>query len=76
MYHVKPDITHKVRLFCDGSRVDPRRLSTRAIVVKGVSVRLPDIIVDSQNLKTMKGDICNAFIQTHTKETIYTKYGP
>ena len=76
MYDVKPDLTHKTRLVCDGSRVDPRGLSTRATVVKGVFVRLIDIIADYQNLKVMKGDIFNAFIQSHTKENIYTKCGP
>ena len=47
LYDIKPDLTYKARLVCDGSRVDSRGLSTRAIVVKGVPVRLLDLIADS-----------------------------
>ena len=64
---MKADLTYKARLVCDGSRVDPKGLSTRATVVKGVSVRLLDLIADSQNLSVLTGDIGNAFIQATTK---------
>ena len=50
VYDVKPDLRFKARLVCDGSRVDPRDLSTRATVVKGISAHLLDIIADAQNL--------------------------
>ena len=76
VYDIKPDLTYKARLVCDGSRVDPRGLSTRATVVKGISVRLLDLIADSQNLQVLCGDIGNAFIQANTKEKIYTRCGP
>ena len=33
VYDVKADLTYKARLVCDGSRVDPKWLSTRATVV-------------------------------------------
>ena len=65
----------KARLVCDDSRVDPKGLSTRATVVKNVSVRLLDVIADSQNLNVLCGDIGNAFIQAQTKENIYTRCG-
>ena len=47
VYDIKDDLPYKARLVCDGSRVDPKGLSTRATVVKGVSVRLLDLIADS-----------------------------
>lgn len=50
-------------------------LSTRATVVKGISVRLLDIVADAQNLDVLVGDIGNAFIQAKTKEKIYTRCG-
>ena len=75
MYDVKPDLRYKARLVCDGIMVDPRGLSTRATVVKGISVRLLDLIADSQDLKVMTGDIGNAFIQASTSENIFTKCG-
>ena len=74
-HDVKPDPTHKARLVCDGSRIDPRGLSTRSIVVKWISVHLLDFIADSQNLKVIQGDICNAFIHAHAKEDFFTKSG-
>ncbi len=76
VYEVKPDLRQKARLVCDGSRVDPRGLSTRATVVKGISVRLLDLIADAQNLEVICGDIGNAFIQAHTREKVYSYTGP
>ena len=75
VYEIKTDLRHKARLVCDGSRVDPRGLSTRATVVKGISVRLLDLIADAQDLKVLCGDIGNAFIQATTQEKIYTRCG-
>ena len=64
-----------MRLVCDGSQVYPCGLSTKATVVKGISVRLLDIIADFQNLQVLTGDIGNTFIQAHKKEKIYTRCG-
>ena len=51
-------------------------LSTRATVVKSISVRLLDLIADANGLQVLCGDIGNAFIQAMTKEKIYTRVGP
>ena len=75
VHDIKPDLRYKVRLACDGSRVDPKGLSTRATVGKGLSVHLLDLVADSQRLKFLCGDIWNAFIQAHTKEKNFTCYG-
>ena len=70
-------ISHiKARLVYDGSKVDPRGLSTRVTAVKGVYVRPLNLTADSKNLKVLQGDIGNAFIKEHTKEKIFTKCGP
>ena len=73
MNDIKPDMTYKARLVCDSSRVDPRGLSTRATVVKGVSVRLLGLIIKLQNLQVIRVDIGNSFIHANTKEKIYTR---
>ena len=73
MYDVKPDLQFKVCLMCEGSRVDLKGISTRAIVVKGISVRLLELITDTQNLDVLVGDIDNAFTQAKTKEKMYTR---
>ena len=76
VYDIKNDLTYKARLVCNGSHVDPRGLSTRATVVKSISVRLLDLIADELGLQVLCGDIGNAFIQAMTKEKIYTRVGP
>ena len=63
VYEIKIDHQFKARLVCDGSMVDLKGLSTRATVVKGISVQLLDLITESQNLRVLTGDIGNAFIQ-------------
>ena len=75
VYEVKTDLRQKARLVANGSTIDAKGLSTRATVVKGISVRLLDLIADAQDLKVLCGDIGNAFIQADTKEKIYTRVG-
>ena len=75
VYEVKTDLRQKARLVANGSTIDAKGLSTRATVVKGISVRLLDLIADAQGLKVLCGDIGNAFIQADTKERIYTRVG-
>ena len=69
-------MTYKARLVWYGISVDPRGLSTRATVVKGVSVRLLELVVESQDLQVVGGNIGNTFIRANTKENIYTRCGP
>ena len=67
VYAVKSDLTYKARLVCDGSHVDPKGLSTRATVVKTISVRLLDIIADAWNNEVLTGDIANTFHSIRNK---------
>ena len=75
IYEVKQDLRHKARFVVQGNKVDPQGLSTRATVVKGISVRLLDLIAHRDNLETLAGNIGNAFIQARTKEKCYTVCG-
>ena len=72
VYDAKADLTYKARLVCNGKQVDPRGLSTRATVVKTISVRLLDLIANVQYLKVLCCDIDNVCIHANTKENIYT----
>ena len=76
VFEVKADLRCKARLVVQGHLVDPKGLSTRATVVKGISTRLLDIIAHRDGLKVLCGDIGNAFIQAHTREQIFTRCGP
>jgi len=64
-----------MRLVILGNKVDSRGLSTRATVVKGISVRLLSIIAHRDSLRELCGNIGNDFIQAKTKEKIYTRCG-
>ena len=76
VYDIKSCGRFKSRLVCQGHRVDPRGLSTRATVVKTLSARALDVIAAANGLKTIIGDIGNAFIQAKTKEKCYITCGP
>ena len=76
VYDVKADLTRKARHVVMGNVVDPRGLSTRATVVKGIYVRLLNVIAHRDGLKMLCGDIGNAFIQATTREKIFTRCGP
>lgn len=75
IFEVKNDLRRKMRLVILGNKVDPRGLSTRATVVKGISVRLLSLIAHRDGLTELCGDIGNAFIQAETQEKIYTRCG-
>ena len=51
VYDIKNDLTYKARLVCNGSQVDSRGLSTRATVMKSITVRLLDLIADVLGLQ-------------------------
>ena len=72
VYEIKIDNRFKACLVCDGSWVDPHGLSTQATVVKVISVRLLNLIAESQDLRILTGDIGNACIQANTSKLIYT----
>jgi hypothetical protein len=75
VFELKQDLRRKARLVIQGFKVDPRDLSTRSTVVKGISVRLLDVIAHRDNLSILTGDIGNAFIQAPTQEKVYTICG-
>ena len=60
---MKQDGRHKGRLVVDGHLVAlMESISSRSTVVKRISVRLLDLIAHRDNLKSLCGDIGNAFI--------------
>ena len=59
-----------------GHLVDPLSISTRSTIVKGVSVRLLDVIAHCNNLKVLCGDVGNAFVTAPCLEKVYSRAGP
>ena len=76
IFEVKVDGRRKGRLVCGGHLVDPRGISTRSTVVKGISVRLLDMIAHRDNLTILHGDVGNAFITANCLEEIHSVAGP
>ena len=73
---VKQDGRRKARLVAGGHTVDPMGVNSRSTVVKGISVRLLDLIAHRDNLQVLCGDIGNAFITADCMEKIYSRAGP
>jgi Reverse transcriptase (RNA-dependent DNA polymerase) len=76
IFEVKQDGRRKGRLVAGGHMVDPMGINSRSTVVKGISVRLLDIIAHRDNLPILCGDIGNAFITADCLEKLYTHAGP
>ena len=76
IYEVKQDGCRKAHLVAGGHLVDPRGISTRSTVVKGVSVHLLDVIAHRDNLKVLCGDVGNAFDTAPCLEKVYSRAGP
>lgn len=72
IFELKEDLRSKARLVIQGFKVNPRILMTKASMVKGISVRLLDVIAHRDNLINFCGDISNAFLQAPTKEKVFT----
>ena len=76
IFEVKQDGRRKARLVAGGHLIDPKGISSRSTVVKGISVRLLDLIAHRDNLPILCGDIGNAFITADCLENIYSRAGP
>jgi hypothetical protein len=76
IFEVKQDGRRKARLVAGGHMVDPKGINPRSTVVKGISVRLLDLIAHRDTLVTLCGDIGNAFITADCMEKIYSRAGP
>jgi hypothetical protein len=63
-------------LVAGGHMIEPRGISSQSIKrKKGISIRLLDLIANHDGLKTLCGDIGNAFITADCLEKIYSIIG-
>lgn len=76
IFEVKQDGRRKARLVAGGHMVDPMGVNTRSTIAKGISVRLLDLIAHRDGLKTICGNIGNAFITADCLEKVYSRAGP
>jgi len=75
VFEAKEDGRRKCRLVIFGHVVDSRGISSRSSVVKGVSVRMLDLLAHRDNLQILHGDVSNAFISAPCREKIYSRAG-
>jgi hypothetical protein len=80
VYAVKHDLRHKARLVAGGHMTEPPKDSVYSGVVSLRSMRLALLIGELNGLKTMVGDIGNAYLEAYTKEKVYfiagKEFGP
>ena len=74
-FEVKHDGRRKARLVAGGHMVAVHGISARSTVVKGVSLRLLDIVAHRDNLTILCGDIGNAFVTAPCLEKVYAIAG-
>lgn len=73
MFEMKQDLRRRARLVIQGFKVDPRDLETRSIVVKGISVRLLDVITHQDKLKNIKwGHRQRVHLSIYTRESVHS----
>lgn len=76
IFDVKQDGRRKARLVAGGHLIDPMGINSRSTVVKGISVRLLDLIAHRDGLSILCGDIGNAFVTAPCMEKVYSIAGP
>ena len=76
VYDVKSCGRFKARLVANGAVVSPDSVNAYSSVVKGISVRLLDLIAQRDGLTTLCGDIGNAFVTAPAAEKVWTRLGP
>jgi hypothetical protein len=75
-FEVKPDGQRKARLVAGGHMIDLWGISSRSTYVKGISVRLLDLIAHRDGLEILCGNIGNAFTTADCLEKVYSIAGP
>ena len=76
IFEAKQDARHKARLVAGGHLVKLNGMSSKSTVVKGISVRLLDIIAHRSKLETICGDVGNAFVTAPCLEKVFSRAGP
>ena len=75
-FEVKPCGRRKARLVAGGHLVPLDGIHSRSTRVRGVSVRILDLIAHAHNYSILCGDIGNAFITAPCLEKVYSRCGP
>ena len=75
VFDVKQDLRRKARLVAGGHLIDPLDHEVYSSTVKGISVRLLQVIAHKEKYEILCGDVGNAFPTAYTNEKIYAIAG-
>jgi Reverse transcriptase (RNA-dependent DNA polymerase) len=75
VFNVKMDLTRKARFVAGGHMTDPPKDTTYSSVVSRDSIRIAFLIAALNDLEILACDIQGAYLNTETKELIYTVAG-
>ena len=75
IFDVKQDLRHKARLVAGGHLVDALNLNIYSSTVKGVSVKLLNVIAHKTGMDQLCGDVGNAYVNAFTNKKVYARCG-
>ena len=75
IFTVKQDLRCKARLVIGGHVIDSIEHSGYSSVVRMTSVRLLNVVTESQGLECLAREVGNVYLKARTKEKIFTKCG-
>ena len=73
IFTVKQDLRCKARLVSGGPVIDSSDDSGYSSVVKMTSMRLLNVVTESNGLECLAGEVGNLYLNARTKEKIFTK---
>ena len=76
IFDVKHDLRHKARFVAGGHQTDINKESNYSGVVSLRSMRICLLLGEINDLKTVVGDVGNAYLEAYTKEKVYFVAGP
>ena len=77
IFDIKTDLRRKARLVAGGNLVELLEgVAVYSSTVKQISVRLLQVIAHRAKLKTLTGDVGNAYVNAFTSEKVYAVAGP
>ena len=71
VFDVKHDLRRKARAVAGGHLVDAAGIDVYSSTVKGISVKIVQVISHKMGLKLLCGDVGNAYVNAYMKEKVY-----
>ena len=76
IFEVKRDLTRKARMVIGGHVTDPSEYDSYAATIRTENIRLIIYIIVIGLLSVLSVDVATAYLNSFTRERIYTRCGP